>query len=99
VSFQLELSPPEAAPWLPCRGADPAGARPLRVPPGFVERPMLRLAWRRAWRVGSSGVTSLVEVRIMVPEQLNEAEESPLRRLEGSSQCRTAGRNWGARSI
>ncbi|APD48923.1 MULTISPECIES: DnaJ C-terminal domain-containing protein [unclassified Synechococcus] len=81
VSFQLELSPPEAA--LGCLVVVPTlqGRVQLRVPPGSSSGRLLRLRGRGLAR-GEQRGDQLVEVRIMVPEQLNEAEEALYRRLE-----------------
>lgn len=81
VLYPLELSPAEAA--LGCQVAVPTlrGPVKLRVPPGSSSGRLLRLRGRgQEW--GEQRGDQLVEVRIVVPEQLGEAEAALYRRLQ-----------------
>lgn len=80
VLYQLELSPPEAA--LGCKVVVPTLQGPvrLRVPPGSSSGRLLRLRGRGLVQ-GEQRGDQLVEIRIIVPEQLGEAEEALYRRL------------------
>ncbi len=80
VHYQLDLHPADAA--LGCSVVVPTleGSVRLRVPPGSSSGRLLRLrgrGQRQAERVGDQ----LVEVRIVVPDPLSEAEEALFRRL------------------
>ncbi|WP_255088229.1 MULTISPECIES: DnaJ domain-containing protein [unclassified Synechococcus] len=81
VLYQLELSPPEAV--LGCLVVVPTlqGPVQLRVPPGSSSGRLLRLRGR-GLVLGEHRGDQLVEVRIVVAEQLDEAEEALYRRLE-----------------
>jgi curved DNA-binding protein len=80
VQFQLDLSPADAS--LGCQVAVPTleGAVRLRVPPGSSSGRLLRLRGR-GLRQGERQGDQLVEVRIVVPDRLGEAEEALYRRL------------------
>lgn len=81
VLYPLELSPAEAA--LGCQVVVPTlrGPVKLRVPPGSSSGRLLRLRGRgQEW--GEQRGDQLVEVRIVVPEQLGEAEAALYRRLQ-----------------
>jgi DnaJ-class molecular chaperone len=81
VLYQLELSPAQAA--LGCRPAVPTLAGPVRlsVPPGCSSGRLLRLRGRGLeW--GDQRGDQLVEVRIVLPDQLSEAEAALYRRLD-----------------
>ena len=81
VLYTLDLSPAEAA--LGCRLVVPTlqGAVKLRVPAGSSSGRLLRLRGRGLARDGQRG-DQLVELRIVVPEQLSEAELALYRRLQ-----------------
>ena len=81
VLYQLELTPPEAV--LGCLVVVPTlqGPVQLRVPPGSSSGRLLRLRGR-GLEQGAARGDQLVEVRIVVPEELDEAEEALYRRLE-----------------
>jgi len=88
VLFHLELSPADAT--LGCQVAVPTLEGPvrLRVPPGSSSGRLLRLR-NRGLRQGERQGDQLVEVRIVVPDQLGEAEEAlyrRLRQLEGNEE-------------
>ena len=80
VSYQLDLSPAEAA--LGCVVLVPtlAGDVQLRVPAGSSSGRLLRLRGRGLELDGQRG-DQLVEIRIVVPEDLSEAEHALYRRL------------------
>ena len=81
VNYQLELSPAQAA--LGCRPAVPTLAGPVRltVPPCSSSGRLLRLRGRGlAW--GEQRGDQLVEVRIVLPAEIGEAEAALYRRLE-----------------
>jgi DnaJ-class molecular chaperone len=81
VIYQLDLSPPEAV--LGCLVVVPTlqGPVQLRVPPGSSSGRLLRLRGR-GLEQGDQRGDQLVEVRIVVPEELEDAEEALYRRLE-----------------
>lgn len=81
VLYPLELTPAEAA--LGCQVVVPTlrGPVKLRVPPGSSSGRLLRLRGRgQEW--GDQRGDQLVEVRIVVPEPLGEAEAALYRRLQ-----------------
>ena len=81
VLFQLDLAPADAV--LGCRVAVPTleGPVQLRVPPGSSSGRLLRLRGRGLeW--GHQQGDQLVEIRIVVPDELTEAEEALYRRLQ-----------------
>ena len=81
VLYPLELTPAEAA--LGCQVVVPTlrGPVKLRVPAGSSSGRMLRLRGRgQEW--GEQRGDQLVEVRILVPEQLGEAEAALYKRLQ-----------------
>jgi curved DNA-binding protein len=81
VLYPLELSPAEAA--LGCQVVVPTlrGPVKLRVPPGSSSGRLLRLRGRgQEW--GEQRGDQLVEVRIVVPEHLGDAEAALYRRLQ-----------------
>ncbi|MGB7565875.1 MAG: DnaJ domain-containing protein [Prochlorococcaceae cyanobacterium] len=81
VTFPLELMPADAA--LGCSVVVPTLAGPvkLRVPPGSSSGRLLRLRGR-GLELDQQRGDQLVEIRIMVPEELSEAEEALYRRLQ-----------------
>ena len=90
VLFQLDLSPADAA--LGCQAVVPTLEGPvrLRVPPGSSSGRLLRLRGRGMEREGRRG-DQLVEVRIVVEEPLDEAEEALYRRLRQLAEERHGG--------
>ena len=81
VLYPLELTPAEAA--LGCQVVVPTlrGPVKLRVPPGSSSGRLLRLRGRgQEW--GEQRGDQLVEVRIVVPEHLGDAEAALYRRLQ-----------------
>jgi curved DNA-binding protein len=80
VQFQLELPPADAA--LGCQAVVPTldGPVRLRVPPGSSSGRLLRLRGRGQARDGQRG-DQLVEIRIVVEDDLSEAEQALYRRL------------------
>jgi DnaJ-class molecular chaperone len=81
VLYQLDLAPADAV--LGCRVAVPTleGLVQLRVPAGSSSGRLLRLRGRGLeW--GSQRGDQLVEIRVVVPEELSEAEEALYRRLQ-----------------
>jgi curved DNA-binding protein len=80
VHFPLDLSPADAA--LGCHAVVPTldGPVRLRVPPGSSSGRLLRLRGRGQEHGGQRG-DQLVEVRIVVDETLDEAEQALYRRL------------------
>ena len=80
VHFQLELPPADAA--LGCQAVVPTldGPVRLRVPPGSSSGRLLRLRGRGLARDSQRG-DQLVEVRIVVEDDLTEAEQALYRRL------------------
>ena len=81
VLYTLDLSPAEAA--LGCRLVVPTlqGSVKLQVPAGSSSGRLLRLRGRGLARGGQRG-DQLVELRIVVPDQLSEAEVALYRRLQ-----------------
>jgi DnaJ-class molecular chaperone len=81
VLYQLELSPPDGA--LGCAVVVPTldGPVQLRVPPGSSSGRLLRLRGRGLQR-GSERGDQLVEIRLVVPQALTEAEEALYGRLQ-----------------
>jgi DnaJ-class molecular chaperone len=90
VLFPLDLSPADAT--LGCQVAVPTleGAVRLRVPPGSSSGRLLRLRGR-GLRQGERQGDQLVEVRIVVPDRLGEAEEALYRRLRQLEQEEESG--------
>lgn len=85
VLYQLELSPAQAA--LGCRPAVPTLAGPVRltIPPGSSSGRLLRLRGRGLeW--GEQRGDQLVEVRIVLPADLSDAEAALYRRLDELAQ-------------
>jgi len=80
VLYQLELAPADAA--LGCQVAVPTLEGPvrLRVPPGSSSGRMLRLRGRGLARGAQVG-DQLVEIRVVVPASLSEAEQALYGRL------------------
>ena len=80
VHYLLELEPSDAA--LGCQAVVPTLAGPvrLRVPPGSSSGRLLRLRGR-GLEAGERRGDQIVEVRIVVPPQLSEAEQALYRRL------------------
>jgi curved DNA-binding protein len=80
VLFTLELTPWEAA--LGCQKLVPTLQGPvrLRVPPGSSSGRLLRLRGR-GLPLGDQQGDQIIELRIMVPSALSEAEEALYRRL------------------
>ncbi|WP_399238541.1 DnaJ domain-containing protein [Synechococcus sp. CS-1328] len=80
VSYALELQPPDAA--LGCDAVVPTlnGPVKLRVPPGSSSGRLLRLRGR-GLRLGEQCGDQIVEVRVVVPELLSDAEQALYRRL------------------
>ena len=81
VLYTLDLFPPAAA--LGCRAVVPTlqGDVQLTVPPGSSSGRLLRLRGRGLAHQGQRG-DQLVEIRIVVPERLDDAEASLYRRLK-----------------
>lgn len=81
VLYTLDLFPPAAA--LGCRAVVPTlqGDVQLTVPAGSSSGRLLRLRGRGLAHQGQRG-DQLVEIRIVVPEQLDDAEAALYRRLE-----------------
>jgi DnaJ-class molecular chaperone len=81
VLYQLELAPPDGV--LGCTAVVPTldGPVQLRVPPGSSSGRLLRLRGRGLERDGECG-DQLVEIRLVVPESLSEAEEALYGRLQ-----------------
>jgi DnaJ-class molecular chaperone len=81
VLYELQLSPAQAA--LGCRPAVPtlAGQVRLTVPPCSSSGRLLRLRGRGLEWAGQRG-DQLVEVRIVLPAEISEAETALYRRLE-----------------
>jgi DnaJ-class molecular chaperone len=81
VLYQLELSPADGA--LGCAVVVPTldGPVQLRVPPGSSSGRLLRLRGRGLQR-GSERGDQLVEIRLVVPQALTEAEEALYGRLQ-----------------
>jgi len=86
VLYQLELSPAEGA--LGCTAVVPTlqGPVQLRIPPGSSSGRLLRLRGRGLSRGEQSG-DQLVEIRLVVPQGLTEAEEALYRRLQELSEA------------
>mgnify|MGYP003344299947 FL=1 len=81
VLYQLELAPPDGV--LGCTAVVPTldGPVQLRVPPGSSSGRLLRLRGRGLAQAGQRG-DQLVEIRLVVPESLSEAEEALYGRLQ-----------------
>jgi len=81
VLYQLDLSPPEGA--LGCSVVVPTldGPVQLRIPPGSSSGRLLRLRGR-GLQQGDQRGDQLVEVRLVVPSALTEAEEALYARLQ-----------------
>jgi DnaJ-class molecular chaperone len=81
VNYQLELSPADGA--LGCSVLVPTldGPVQLRVPPGSSSGRLLRLRGRGLERGNERG-DQLVEIRLVVPQALTEAEEALYGRLQ-----------------
>ncbi|MFN9645775.1 MAG: DnaJ domain-containing protein [Cyanobacteriota bacterium] len=81
VLFALDLTPPEAA--LGCQKLVPTLEGPvrLRVPAGSSSGRLLRLRGR-GLRLGERVGDQIIELRIVVPAALSEAEEALYRRLD-----------------
>ena len=81
VLYQLDLSPAEAA--LGCTAVVPTldGPVQLRIPPGSSSGRLLRLRGR-GLQQGDQRGDQLVEVRLVVPSALTEAEEALYARLQ-----------------
>lgn len=81
VLYQLELAPPDGV--LGCTAVVPTleGPVQLRVPPGSSSGRLLRLRGRGLEHGGQRG-DQLVEIRLVVPEGLSDAEEALYRRLQ-----------------
>ncbi|UPM50552.1 MULTISPECIES: DnaJ domain-containing protein [unclassified Synechococcus] len=81
VHYQLELSPAEGA--LGCTAVVPTldGPVQLRIPPGSSSGRLLRLRSRGLSHREQRG-DQLVEIRLVVPQGLSEAEEALYRRLQ-----------------
>ncbi len=81
VHYQLELAPAEGA--LGCLAVVPTlqGPVQLRVPPGSSSGRLLRLRGRGLERGGERG-DQLVEIRLVVPAELSEAERALYGRLQ-----------------
>lgn len=81
VLYQLEIAPADGA--LGCSVVVPTLAGPvqLRVPPGSSSGRLLRLRGRGLERAGQRG-DQLVEIRLVVPQALTEAEEALYARLQ-----------------
>ena len=91
VSYRLELSPAEAA--LGCLVLVPtlSGSVQLRVPPGSSSGRLLRLRGRGLEAHDRRG-DQLVEIRIVVPDSLSDAEAALYRRLQELADDETLGR-------
>ena len=89
VLYQLELAPADAV--LGCQAVVPTLEGPvrLRVPAGSSSGRLLRLRGR-GLRDGERSGDQLVEVRIVVPGDLDEAEQALYRRLQQLAQEREA---------
>lgn len=81
VHYQLEIAPADGA--LGCTAVVPTLAGPvqLRVPPGSSSGRLLRLRGRGLEWAGQRG-DQLVEVRLVVPQALTDAEEALYGRLQ-----------------
>ena len=81
VLYQLELTPPDGV--LGCTAVVPTldGPVQLRVPPGSSSGRLLRLRGRGLHWAGQRG-DQLVEIRLVVPDTLSEAEEALYARLQ-----------------
>ena len=81
VLFQLDISPADGA--LGCTAVVPTldGPVQLRVPPGSSSGRLLRLR-QRGLRFGDQRGDQLVEIRLVVPQALTEAEEALYGRLQ-----------------
>jgi curved DNA-binding protein len=85
VHYLLELEPADAA--LGCQAVVPTLEGPvrLRVPPGSSSGRMLRLRGR-GLREGERSGDQIVELRIVVPPELSDAEQALYRRLRQLAQ-------------
>jgi len=81
VTYQLDLTPAEAALGALVLVPTLSGDVQLRVPPGSSSGRLLRLRGRGLERGEHKG-DQLVEIRIVVPEELDAAEEALYRRLQ-----------------
>ena len=81
VSYPLELSPAAAALGTQVVVPTLEGPVRLRVPPGSSSGRLLRLRGR-GQRLGDQVGDQLVEVRIVVPDHLSDAEQALYRRLQ-----------------
>jgi len=81
VTYQLDLSPAEAALGAVVLVPTLSGDVQLRVPAGSSSGRLLRLRGRGLER-GEQRGDQLVELRIVVPEELDAAEEALYRRLQ-----------------
>jgi DnaJ-class molecular chaperone len=90
VLFQLDLPPADAA--LGCQAVVPTldGPVRLRVPAGSSSGRLLRLRGRGLESAGRRG-DQLVEVRIVVEDSLDEAEQALYRRLRELAEERHSG--------
>lgn len=81
VLFQLDIAPADGA--LGCTAVVPTlnGAVQLRVPPGSSSGRLLRLR-QRGLQLGEQRGDQLVEIRLVVPQALTEAEEALYGRLQ-----------------
>ena len=81
VSYRLELSPAEAVLGCAVRVPTLEGPVQLRVPAGSSSGRLLRLRGR-GLSAGDLSGDQFVEVRIVVPDAISEAEEALYRRLQ-----------------
>ena len=81
VLYRLEIAPADGA--LGCSVVVPTLSGPvqLKVPPGSSSGRLLRLR-RRGLRLGEQCGDQLVEIRLVVPQGLSDAEEALYRRLQ-----------------
>ena len=79
--YRLEIAPADGA--LGCSVVVPTLSGPvqLKVPPGSSSGRLLRLR-RRGLRLGEQCGDQLVEIRLVVPQGLSDAEEALYRRLQ-----------------
>ena len=81
VLYQLEIAPADGALGCSVVGPTLGGPVQLRVPPGSSSGRLLRLRGRGLERAGQRG-DQLVEIRLVVPQALTEAEEALYARLQ-----------------